>query len=40
LSLASKARADCVQEEQVIEAVNMMFKENDLKLEKPSDLKK
>lgn len=40
MALASKARTDCVQEEQVLEAVNMLFRDNDLKLEKPSDLKK
>lgn len=40
MSIASKARADCVQEEQVCEAVNMMFKDNDLKLENANDLKR
>lgn len=39
MSIAAKARPDCVQEEQILEAVNMMFKDNDLKLDKPTDLK-
>jgi len=39
LAIASKARSDCVQEEQLLEAVNMMFRENDLKLDNPNDLK-
>jgi len=39
MAVAAKSRPDCVQEEHLIEAVNMMFKDNDLRLEKPSDLK-
>lgn len=39
MSVAAKARPDCVQEEQLIEAVNMMFQDNNLRLDKPSDLK-
>lgn len=39
LSIAAKARSDTVQEEQILEAVRMLFFDNDLRLEKPSDLK-
>jgi len=39
LSLPGKARPDVVVEEQVAEAVRMMFRDNDLKIDKPTDLK-
>ena len=39
LSLPGKARPDVVADEQIAEAVRMMFRDNDLKLDRPSDLK-
>jgi acetyl-CoA C-acetyltransferase len=39
LSLPGKARPDTVVEEQVCEAVRMMFRDNDLRLHSPKDLK-
>ena len=39
LSLPGKARPDTVAEEQVCEAVRMMFRDNDLKIDSPTDLK-
>lgn len=40
MSVAAKARPDCVQEEQLLEAVRMMFRDNDLRLENAEELKK
>ena len=39
LSLPGKARPDVVAKEQIGEAVRMLFRDNDLKLDTPSDLK-
>lgn len=39
LSLPGKARPDTVAEEQICEAVRMMFRDNDLKISSPDELK-
>lgn len=39
LSLPGKARPDTVAEEQICEAVRMLFRDNDLKIDSPNDLK-
>ena len=39
LSVAAKARADVTAREQIAESVRMLFRDNDLKIRSPSDLK-
>jgi len=39
LSVAAKARVDVTAREQIAEAVRMLFRDNDLKIESPHDLK-